>query len=333
MVLADKNIPEQELSIWKDAEQVNTQRNIRLSWKLIECIELLTDNSIDCLVLKGPVFAIQAFGDLSKRQFSDLDILIHRADFSTAYDMLVQSGYHPAISLENKQKCFLLKTDNHFSFRRQEDIIEIHWDISPKENIHPLSSLIMWQGVDSIQLYEKNVETLSLKNTIFFMCMHGAKHCWNQLKWIVDLAYICKSLSENTLLTIIEQARQIGLFRQVSLGLLLAKQLVDLALPYKIMQIIEKDSQIQALVSQVKENMFVEAPASTQIESYIFYLRTRERWQDRLLYLIDIIFLPKTPDWLAISLPESLFFLYFLIRPIRLLYNLIRPVTSVSVDK
>ena len=320
MLLVEKQTPPGDLTLWSEAFKANTQSNIRLTWKLVECVELLSTNGIDCIILKGPALAVQAYGDLSLRQFSDLDILIHSIDFPKVYDLLVHNGYAPTFKLEKNQKKYVVWSNNHFSFNRLGDIIEVHWEIAPYENIHPLSSEEMWQNLDSIQIFDTNFSTLSLKNTILYTCLHGAKHGWKQLKWIVDLAYLCRSLSESALLDLLEHAKRKGLFRQVCLGLLLAENLVDTKFPSECLKHISADSYTQLLVSQVKAGLFAISNKPSIIKDYLFYLKSRERWQDRLYYLYALIIIPKQPDWLMISLPENLYFLYCFIRPIRLLY-------------
>lgn len=95
--LKDAHLPPEAILKWEEAFETNTQNNLRLSWKLIHCLELLSKNGIESIVLKGPVFAIQIYRDITLRQFSDLDILIHQTDFSKVYEILLQSGYIPSI--------------------------------------------------------------------------------------------------------------------------------------------------------------------------------------------------------------------------------------------
>ena len=51
---------------------------------------------------------------------------------------------------------------------------------------------------------------------------------------------------------------------------------------------------------------------------YHFYLRVREHWPDGARYLLHGL-LPKAEDRALVALPEPLSFLYYLLRPIRLL--------------
>jgi hypothetical protein len=258
----------------------------------------------------------------------DLDILIHQIDFPKAYDLLVQAGYTPAFTLNNRQKKFEIRTYNHFQFNRQGDVFEVHWLITQQEFIFPLLTEQMWQEVRSINIFDKEIYSLSPENTILFSCLHGAKHGWKQIKWILDLAYLCQSFPENAWIILIEHAKHMGLYRQVCLGLLLTVDLVDAKLPGKVLDLINKDHHAQVLVTQVKAGLFKEPSKPSIFGDFLFYLRTRERWRDRLNNLLDLIFLPKQRDWITFSLPENLFFLYYFFRPLRLLYKLGKAVIS-----
>ncbi len=321
VALAENQIPIDEITHLKKALETNTQNCIRLSWKLIQCVELLEENGINCINLKGPVLALQAYGDLKLRQFSDLDILIHPMDFPKAYDVLEQAGYSPSFKLDEKQRKYLVRTDNHFSFNRLGDIIEVHWGVAPRENIYPISEQQMWLDVNSIQVFDKKLYTLSLENMVIFICLHGAKHGWRQLKWIVDLAYLSRYLPETSWLTLIEHAKRMGFFRQVCLGLLLSIDLVDALLPSKVVELIKTDQHAQLIASKVRASLFEAPTKPSRFGDYLFYLNTRERWQDRFHYVFDLIIKPKTPDWRMISLPENMYLLYYIIRPIRLLFG------------
>jgi len=58
----------------------NAARNVFLTNKLFEILNLFKKNDILALPFKGPVLAESVYGDLSLRQFVDLDILVHNHD-------------------------------------------------------------------------------------------------------------------------------------------------------------------------------------------------------------------------------------------------------------
>jgi hypothetical protein len=246
---------------------------------------------------------------------------VHPIDFPKAYAVLEDAGYSPAFKIDKKQTKYLVRTDNHFSFKRQGDIIELHWGAAPQENIYPIAEELLWQDLNAVQVLDKELYTLSFENTVIFICLHGAKHGWKQIKWIVDLAYLTQSIPESHWFNVLEYARRLGFFRQVCLGLLLSKDIVGAVLPSKVEDLIKIDKHAQQITYDVRASLFKSPRKPNLLGEYLFYLDTRERWKDRLHFLIDVILKPKTPDWRLILLPENLFYFYYIIRPIRLLVN------------
>ena len=61
-------------------------RNRVRSQELRRLVEVLAGQGIRCVPFKGPTLAISAYQDLALREFSDLDILVHREDVFEVQD-------------------------------------------------------------------------------------------------------------------------------------------------------------------------------------------------------------------------------------------------------
>jgi hypothetical protein len=319
MSSAEKQLPMEEISQWKELFLLNTQNNLRLTWKLIECIKLLLNHGIECIVLKGPVYALQAYNDFNLRQYSDMDILIDRTSLIKANEVLERSGYIPTFKLDARQKKYLLRLNDQFSYTIQRDIVEVHWNIDAPGNIFHYAPGQRIPNLTTINILDQDVYTLSQEDTIIYMCVHGAKHGWSQLKLIVDLAYLSRSVTENSWLTLMDRTKRLGLHRQICLGLLLATDLVDTELPGALLNQLNSNRAAQKLASQVKVRLLKLTHDQSPNNAYKFYWMSLERWRDRAHYLNNLIFVPDEADWKTISLPEYLYFFYYLIRPVRLL--------------
>ena len=66
------------------------------------------------------------------------------------------------------------------------------------------------------------------------------------------------------------------------------------------------------------------------LESASFHLRLRERWRDGLRYCVSLFTQPTLADWKALSLPPSLAFVYYGVRPVRLLGKYLRLTSSTN---
>ena len=69
--------------------------NLFLTGKLIETVKFFRENGVNVLPFKGPLLAVEAYGDPSYRMFNDLDILVQPKQFRKAVDLLTKNGWKP----------------------------------------------------------------------------------------------------------------------------------------------------------------------------------------------------------------------------------------------
>jgi len=90
-------VPSTYLEQLRDLFLTNAARNVFLTAKLLELLDLFKENNIAALPFKGPVLAESIYGDISLRQFVDLDVLVHKRDALKARNLLLAHGYQPEI--------------------------------------------------------------------------------------------------------------------------------------------------------------------------------------------------------------------------------------------
>src|SRR5262245_9722910 len=59
-------------------ERSNLQRNLLCTRELLRLLQILQNNGIAVMTFKGPVLASSAYGNLSLREFNDLDLMVNR---------------------------------------------------------------------------------------------------------------------------------------------------------------------------------------------------------------------------------------------------------------
>ena len=300
----------------------NTLRNLRLSQRLLQVIGLLEEARIECMAYKGPATALQAYGDTALRQFTDLDLLIHPEDFARVYAVLLQAGWQPYTPLNQKEQRWLVKTAVEFQLTKGSDLLEIHWGITLPEFLHPLKTAIFWEGRMTLELLERRLPTLSLERAVFFTCLHATKHGCASLKTPVDLAHLSDLHPELDWLRLIDCSHRYGFQRLLCLNLLLAETLGGAVFPTDVHDRIHADAPAQSLATRVVEQMVNGRASPDPTERLFFYFQCRERLRDKLYLVLAQAFVPKEVDWRLLPLPEQLYFLYYLIHPVRSLAKL-----------
>ena len=75
----------------------NSRRNLFLTRELLNLLTLFETHQIPAIPFKGPVLAASVYGNLALRQFSDLDLIIHKQHVAKARELLVSAGIPAAV--------------------------------------------------------------------------------------------------------------------------------------------------------------------------------------------------------------------------------------------
>jgi hypothetical protein len=142
---------------------------------------------------------------------------------------------------------------------------------------------------------------------------------WSKLGLINDLAHLIKVQNRWDWPALLNRAQELGMRRQVLLGLSLAHNLLRAPVPGEITRQADADPNITALTRQVSKNILVLKEEDLGLIAVTaFYLRTRDRFKDKLTHVAVRLAVPTVEDWLRVPLPDSLYWLYYVIRPLRL---------------
>jgi hypothetical protein len=317
--LAEELILEQEMHKLRDLYLVNTQRNLRLTRMLLRVLDLFSEKGIECITLKGPVMAHQLYGDLSMRQVTDLDLLIHNRDYQRCSDVLMGADFLPVFVVSQKEQPWMLRAETELQFYYQDDILDIHWEISQRGVYYPLKTEQFWHRVQYLEKFGRTIPILSPENLFLLLCMHGAKHMWERLAWISDLAHFLNTFPELDWDSVLKQAEIKGFERVVYLGILLAEKIGGAHFPVSQTVRCRSDPIAQNLADDALNTIISNDPTHNEFYAINYYLRARERLTDRLYYIFDQTFVPKYVDWMTVSFPKMLYPAYYIYRPYRLL--------------
>jgi hypothetical protein len=158
------------------------------------------------------------------------------------------------------------------------------------------------------------------------LCHHGAKHAWERLGWVCDVAELLGAHSEIEWDRVIDRARALGAHRTLLLGLALAHELVGGPVPGRILRGVRNDGIVGSMAAGVRRELF-RPPAQVPplvglLRESLFHLRVTQRPVDRARYVL-LAAAPNARDWRAVRLPAPLGFLYYLVRPVRMLLRYI----------
>lgn len=314
-------VPHETLRKLKQHYLENSARNTLLTAELCRLITLFGGAGIDAIPYKGPLLSLFAYDDLALRRFVDLDVIVRKHDVLNARKILLSEGYTPAKSLSLSQQELLLRTQHNMQFSRDNRrlIVELHWEVAPHLFASSVSADKLWQNLVTIDLNGTQVKALSADDLLFSLCVHGSRHLWERLSWICDVAELITRRRFNWT-GLLERAANAGSDRMFLLGLFLAEKLLDAPLPDEVKRRCESDERLQSLAAKIVEHLFngtTHVPATSR-EIFKYNIGVRKTLGSRARYLV-YMFHPTDGDLSSHSLPPAINFVYYLMRPFRLL--------------
>ena len=115
----------------KTQNMIIAQRNMLMSAELIRIMKLLKENKVEALAFKGPTLSQMVYGDITLRQYSDLDILVNEEEITKAGSILAKHGYDPSFPIKILENKTCLSATNDLGFYNQTSglLIELHWKL------------------------------------------------------------------------------------------------------------------------------------------------------------------------------------------------------------
>jgi hypothetical protein len=322
--LIGRNLPPAIESSLCSSYQANLRRSLWFAAELARIVRHFDSCDLRAIPYKGPVLAQSAYGDLGLRSFSDLDLLLSPADFDRAKRALAEIEYRPTTEQSAVVERFWLRAGYERSFdgAAGENLVELQWALLPHFYGVELrvDDLIERSGCTVVGGCE--IRCLSPEDSLLTLCLHAAKHLWTRLIWISDIAQTLRS-SFIDWPFVVSRARDAGIVRIFGVSFWLVKNVLHAKLPKEAEGMIAADSAVSVLGREFAERLARGAAYDFESTEYFrLILKLRERRADRRRYLWRLLSTPSVGDLAAVHLPEPLFRLYRVVRPLRLLRKL-----------
>ena len=299
--------------------RANAMRNAYLARELVRITSLLKEKGVPVIAFKGPVLARAAYGDLSLREFIDLDILVRPSDLGVTRDFLFSQGYTSRYSgLGEKERGFFLWCEEAFGNKDGLVCVDVHWQMNPQYFAYAPEGDVLWRRMVPVELQGGTVNTLSTSDLLLHLCVHGAKHGWTTLGWICDVAVLACRNPGLEWSRMIAEAASLGGRRLLLLGLYLAYNLLGAAIPDELISMAMDDGVIVNVAAQVKRRMFDNIGERASVfQEWMVPTRALESTRARVRYLAGRALSPTVDDWELVRLPRPFFPLYYLLHPVR----------------
>jgi hypothetical protein len=312
-------IPEAILDELRNHFYANAGRNLFLTKELLKLLQFLEAHKLGAIPYKGPVLAAGIYGNVAFREFGDLDILVCERNYLAVQQLLMTRGYCLTKQFESE----LTLVDPTGSFA-----VDLHQGMTARDFSCPLTFEYLSGRLQRTILGGTDVPTLSPSDTLLMLAIQITKDYGSQyfqLAKICDVAELLRAHPQLDMVEVVRQARRRGGERMLLYSLRLANKLLGAVLPKEILREVRFHPAIDRLVDYTGGQLFGEGDGGVaeQLTVDDFRWLVRERLRDKLYpyylrYVKDVI-VPCELDRRLLPLPRQLSFLYYLIRPVRLI--------------
>jgi len=319
-------VPAEVLERSKDSLKRVVRTNLLWLQEWQQLLRTLEEAAIPVISFKGPALALMAYGDLGLREFHDLDLLVHPRDVPRAKDILTQAGYGLWSPLRtNSRKALLLSKNRQLRFTNssRRTCVDLHWGLLHEMYSFQLDIDLVFRAAHKKQCEETEFLSLSAEYLLLYLCAHGTKECWPDLRTLCDVAVFIHSKCELDWDCCFRLSRKNKCDTLLRHALLLCEEIWPSLLPDDVRIRCVQDREALDISLIARRFLFVEqgtGPGHLQMMRY--HLSFAKSWRDRWKLIFIRVFTPAEPDWKRVRLPASLSALYYFVRPARFLQEL-----------
>jgi Uncharacterised nucleotidyltransferase len=272
---------------------------LQMTAELFRLADQFRDAGLDAVIVKGPALALRAYGDTGARQYGDLDFLVRQIDILRATELMISAGYNPEIAVESLSP---QKIPGQYLFVRivAPLLVELHTERTMRYFPRGLPIEEFFARRQLVSVDGHHIPALAIEDELLLICIHGAKHLWERLSLVADVAaFVTRQTSLNWERTF-ATARVVGAERMLHTGLLLGGNLLHAALPQNVQPRLQSDRSASHLAAKIATWL----PSAGQTPPGLFAralyrVRMRGSAVAGLGYLLRLTFSPTQEDWPA----------------------------------
>jgi hypothetical protein len=291
---------------------------LRLTAELFRLLELFGEQGISALVVKGPVLAAQGYAGPSVRTYGDLDLLVRQQDIRRATEVMIASGYQTAVPLSAIDAG---KIPGQYLFSNLDSklLVELHNDLTLRYFPRPLPIEDFFARQIRVPIDAREVPAPCVEDELVLICIHGAKHFWERLSWIADVAGLVSLQANIDWERAVSTAKAVQAEHLLHTGLLLTADVLHAELPEAVSSRVRRDAVAAKLAALALRWLPAAGYAPPGLfERAAFRLHMRGGLFAAPAYLLRLSLSPTEEDWQAGGKISNNGFMDVLRRPFRL---------------
>ena len=321
-----RDIPGKVVGELRDEARSAAMASLAQAREVARLTQLFSRAAVPMLVLKGVALSAALYGDPAQRHPRDIDLLVSPESFDRAEALLIDAGYRctgPRLSPRQAGAYRRWVKDTSYIDPATGLQVELHHRLCDNSALLRLDFAELWAARDTVQIAGTAVRVLPRPWLPVYLAMHGAGHCWEELRWLLDFATALPEPADiDRALTKAELA---GLTQTMLHALVLANRWLGLPIESAVLVRAVADSRVRRLdrllASSYSRTTWHRTPSrrsfagflrySVALRLYVYLLKPGwPYWKNQAVREW------VTPaDWRALPLPDRLFWAYVLVRP------------------
>ena len=270
---------------------------LQMTAELFRLVDQFRDAGLDIPLVKGPTLALRAYGDTGARQYGDLDFLVRQRDILHATKLMISAGYEPEIPVEAISP---KKIPGQYVFVRVAAplLVELHTERTMRYFPRGVPIEEFFARRQCVSIDGHQISALAIEDELILICIHGAKHLWERLSLVADVAaFVARQTSLNWERSF-STAQAVGAERMLDTGLLLAGNLLGAALPHNVQARLQSDRSALRLATKIASWLPSGGRAAPGLLGRALYrMRMGGSVVSGLGYLLRLTFSPTQEDW------------------------------------
>ncbi len=319
-------VPEAVLAELRRDVLATTARNLAQIAEIGRLSRAFAGAGIAVLALKGVTLSAQLYGDAALRGGRDIDLLADPKDFARLDTVVAAAGYRRTTrTLTPRQDASYRHWIKDLEYVHASAApVELHHRLADNPHLLPCDFDALWRAREEVRLGDAVVPTLSRRALALYLCVHGASHAWERLRWLVDLTMLLRA--PGSVERALADADAAGLGPAMLHALMLAHEWLGLAVEERHLARAQASARVMRLhriMARLYEGQaWHEMPARGSWNAMLRYslwarryrLALKAGWRYRATQAARELFTPA--DFDIVRLPDALFWLYPLVRPV-----------------
>jgi hypothetical protein len=283
-------------------QEIRKRRNQAMAEELLAVLRVFESHGIAAVPYKGPALAESVYGDCSLREFADLDVLLSPSDVLKAKRILEGRGYISRYLVPADEESDFVKAARQYDFEMFDETkqisLELHWRTDSEFPVASTDDPGWWLRLDSLRLGDDTVRSIPPHELLLILCLHGIKHHWCRLGWLVDVSELIRQNSGLDWAWVLATAKSMACERRLAISLSMAQSLLGAPVPEDVMRALPHDSRTIRLSRHLQHRLFDLSRADmTQVQALRLDLQLYDNALQKARRITTLVFEPNSADW------------------------------------